>query len=159
MKLLSREPDKSSFRISKREYEALLVALRFRNHLGRRPRPLCSDTTSDPRLISAQDDLASALADHRREVSEAVEALLADTERCQPQKGGGFRLTLSGAEFEQLLQALNEVRMGAWERLGCPDFDSGDRPEVSEENFLCFWAFQVTDLFQGELLSALHPED
>jgi hypothetical protein len=54
---------------------------------------------------------------------------------------------------------LNDVRVGAWEKLGCPDFESGDRPELSDENFLCFWAFQVTDVFQGELLAALMPEE
>jgi hypothetical protein len=110
-------------------------------------------------LVVAQEDLAAALKDHREELSQGMEALLADQARCVPQKGGGYQLILKGGDAELLLQALNDVRVGAWEKLGCPDFESGDRPELSDENFLCFWAFQVTDVFQGELLAALMPEE
>lgn len=159
MKLLSREPEKLVFRLSKREYEALLVALRLRSHLPRRPRSISSDTPREDKLKEAQDDLADALGEHRLGLSKAVEELLADHGRCAPQKGGGYHLTLAAPETELLLQTLNEVRVGAWEKLGCPDFEAGDRPEISDENFLCFWAFRVTDVFQGALLAALSGED
>lgn len=159
MKLLSREPNQIVFRIAKREYEALLVALRLRSHLPRRPRSLASDTPREDRLIVAQEDLGAALKEHREELSQGMEALLADKARCVPQKGGGYQMILKGADAELLLQALNDVRVGAWEKLGCPDFEAGERPELSDENFLCFWAFQVTDVFQGELLAALMPEE
>ena len=159
MKLLSRESENLVFRLSKREYEALLVALRLRAHLPRRPRSITSDTPKEDRLREAQDDLADALRANRQELSKGVEELLADPQRCAPQKGGGFRLILANGDSELMLQTLNEVRVGAWEKLGCPDFEAGDRPEISDENFLCFWAFQVTDLFQGVLLDALTGEE
>lgn len=158
MKLLRRESGKLVFRLSRREYEALLVALRLRTHLPRRGRSITGDTPKDKWAKAAQADLDAALAEHRKDTADAVEKLLADQERCAPQKSGGYHLTLGGGDEEMLLQALNEARVGAWEKLGCPDFEGGDRPEVSEENFLCFWAFQVTDLFQGTLLAALSGE-
>jgi hypothetical protein len=159
MKLLHREPGKLVFRVSRREHEALLVALRLRTHLARRQRPMSSDTPKEERLRTAQEDLDAALQEHRRELAQAVEVLLSDQTKCAPQKGGGYHLTLADGDEEMLLQALNDTRVGAWEKLGCPDFEAGDRPEVSEENFLCFWAFQVTDIFQGELLAALSGEE
>lgn len=159
MKLLSRNPESLVFRLSKREHEALLVALRLRSHLSRAPRSIASDTPREDKLRTAEADLADALKEHRTELTQGTESLLADTARCSPQKGGGYHLTLAPADSEMLLQALNDVRVGAWEKLGCPDFEGGDRPELNDENFLCFWAFQVTDLFQGELLAALSGEE
>ena len=159
MKLLCREPDKLVFRLSKREYEALLVAVRLRSHLPRQARSITSDTPKEARLREAQEDLTNALKEHRQELSRWAEDLLADPTRCAAQKGSGYQLTLSASDSELVLQTLNEVRIAAWEKLGCPNLATGDRPEISDENFLCFWAFQVTDMFQGTLLAALAGED
>ena len=120
MKLLSREPEKLVFRLSKREHEALLVALRLRLHLPRRPRSMSSDTPHEERLKEAEVDLGEALEEHRLALSKGAEELLADRGRCAPQKGGGYHLSLKAGESELLLQTLNEVRVGAWEKLGCP---------------------------------------
>jgi hypothetical protein len=159
MKLLSRDPKSLIFRISRREHEAMVVALRLRSHLSRARRSIASDTLREDRLRTAEEDLAEALKEHREELTSGTERLLADAAKCSPQKGGGYHLTLAPADAELLLQALNDVRVGAWEKLGCPDFEGGDRPGLNDENFLCFWAFQVTDLFQGELLAALSGEE
>lgn len=159
MKLLSRSPETMVFRIAKREHEALLVALRLRSHLSRGRRSIASDTPREDKLRSAEEDLAAALKEHRDALTSGTESLLADTARFSPQKGGGYHLTLAPADSEMLLQALNDVRVGVWEKLGCPDFEGGDRPELNDENFLCFWALQVTDLFQGVLLAALSGEE
>ncbi len=159
MKLLSRNPEALVFRISKREHEALLVALRLRSHLSRSRRPIASDTPREDRVRTAEEDLAEAMKEHRQELTQGTENLLADAEKCVPQKGGGYHLELNPADSEMLLQALNDLRVGAWEKLGRPDIEGGDRPELNDENFLCFWAFQVTDLFQGELLAALTGEE
>jgi len=159
MKLLFREPGRLVFRVSRREHEALLTLLRMRAHFPRGPRPLTGDTATEARLRAAQADLDAALGEFRQELTTDVEALLADAGRCTPRKGGGYELTLNTEASQMLLQALNEVRVGAWEKLGCPDFESGNHPDLTEENFLCFWALQMTDLFQGVLLAALAGEE
>lgn len=158
MKLLSREPGKFVFRLTKREHEALLTTLRLRPLFPRSQRPIASDGDTDGKLRAAQADLNAALLEHRDEQVSAMEALLADPERCIVQPGGGWRLTLNDGDAEMLLQSLNEIRVGSWEKLGAPDFEAGQRPELTEENFLALWAFQLSEVFQGTLLAAMTGE-
>lgn len=152
MKLVSRDPAQLVFRLDSREYDALRAAIALRAHLTRRPRPLTGDTAVPESLQLAEQDLADALTEHRRELTSGVDSLLTDPVRCASRPRGARLLTLNTDDSNLLLQALNDLRIGAWERLGCPDFEAGDRPEVTEDNFLCLWALQVTDLFQAHLL-------
>ncbi|MBX3732428.1 MAG: hypothetical protein KF791_07510 [Verrucomicrobiae bacterium] len=160
MKFVSRHPDRLVLRLDSREYDALRAALALRAHLSRRRRPISGDA-STPRDVPADADaeLHEALGEHRRHLGEAVEALLADPKRCAPLPRGARELTLGTEDATLLLQTLNDLRVGAWEHLGCPDFEEEDRPEVTEENFLCLWALQVTDLFLAFLLRGLQTED
>jgi hypothetical protein len=158
VKLLSREAGRLVFRLSKRDHEALLTTLRLRPLFPRRPRSIASDAEADQKLRAAQQDLDAALEEHRTEQVSAVESLMSDTARCAAQPGGGWRLTLNEADAEMLLQALNEIRVGSWEKLGAPDFESGQHPELNEENFLALWAFQLSEVFQGTLLAAMTGE-
>lgn len=155
MKLVSRDSDALVVRLDSREYDALRAALALRAHLPRRPRPITGDTAVAENLRSASQDLADALAEHRTALGQETDALLTDPVRCAPQPRGARLLRLSGQDATLLLQTLNDLRVRSWERLGCPDFDAGDRPEVTEDNFLCLWALQVTDLFQAFLLAGL----
>ena len=159
MKLVSREPGKLVFRLDSRENDALRAVLSLRTHLPRGGRPLTADTAIQANLQAAQQDLQAALSDHRRELSAAVEALLTDSNRCTVPAKGACLLTLSEEDTHLLLQSLNDARVAAWEKLGCPDFEAGGRPEVNEENFLCLWTLQATDLFQGLLLAGLMGDD
>jgi hypothetical protein len=164
VKLLFREPGKLVLRFSKREYETLLTILRLRPLFPRRSRPIASDGDggADEQLRTAQADLDAALAEHRDEQIPALEALLADPERCLLQPGDGWQLTLNDPDAEMLLQALNEIRFGAWEKLGRPGGDTGEggQPaELTQENFLALWAFQVGGSLQGALLEAMTGED
>ncbi|MBL9175767.1 MAG: hypothetical protein JNL10_19645 [Verrucomicrobiales bacterium] len=158
MKLVSRDSEKLVVRMDSREYDALRAAVALRGHLPRKARPLTSDTAVPPVLRDAEKDLSEALRDHRRELTEGVDALLSDPVRCVVQTRGARILSLSPSDAELLLQTLNDLRLSAWERLGCPDFEAGDRPEVTDDNFLCLWALQVTDLFLAFLLTGLHGE-
>ena len=159
MKLLARAPDRLVFRLAKREHEALLTTLRLCPLFPRQAKSITSDGADAAKLRAAQEDLDAALAEHRQAQLTALETLLADPERCAPLKPSGWSLVLSPADAEALLQALNEVRVGAWEKLGAPDFAAGERPKLTEENFLCLWAFQLSEVFQGVLLDALMGDD
>ncbi len=159
VKLVSRESDRLVFRLDSREYDALRAAVALRSHLTRRPRPLTGDTAIPAALREAEAELSVALAEHRQDLTTGVDALLNDPARCAAQSRGVHRLTLSTADANLLLQALGDLRMGAWERLGCPDFEAGERPGVNEDNFLCLWAMQVSDLFQAHLLRGLMGDD
>jgi hypothetical protein len=155
MKLILRESDRLVFRLSKREHEALLTTLRMSALFPLGAQPISRDAAAGDVVRSAQEDLNQALSDHRVEQAAGITGLLTDPLRCACQASGGWQLTLGPADSDRLLQVLNEIRVGAWEKLGRPDFEKGTRPEITEENFLCFWAFQLTDLFEGVLLAAL----
>lgn len=159
MKLLSRDPGQLVFRLTKRDHEALLTTLRLGPLFPRQGKPISRDAAGVEKLRAAQEDLDAALAEHRKSRVAEVEALIADPARCAPLKPSGWRLTLSTADSEALLQLLNEIRVGAWEKLGAPDFGAGERPKLDEENLLGLWAFQLSEVFQGVLLDALVGED
>lgn len=147
------------FRLSRREMDALKATLQLRGGWKRADRSLTADTPATSELRRAQDDLNEALSEHRKELTESIDGLLQDPQRCVATKGGGFNLTLSFPDTEQLLQALNQVRVGAWESLGSPDFESGDVPAPDESNLSAYWALQLTDAFLGLLLAALRADD
>ncbi len=160
MKLIHRGVDQLVFRLSKREHEALTTTLRLAALFPRGNEPLSRESAGlNKQVPSAQADLDEAMADHRLEQTAGVTALITDPRRCTKLEAGGWRLTLNDADSNRLLQVLNEIRVGAWEKLGRPDFESEKRPAVTEDNFLCFWAFQLTDLFEGVLLAALEGEE
>ena len=159
VKLLSREPGRLVFRLSKRDHEALLTTLRLRPLFPRRPRSIASDAEADQNLRAAQQDLDAALEQHRTEQVSAMETLINDEARCAVQPGSGWRLILNDTDAEMLLQALNEIRVGSWEKLGAPDFEAGQHLELDQENFLALWAFQLSEMFQGTLLAAMTGEN
>jgi hypothetical protein len=159
MKLLKRAPGKWVFRLSRRDREALQTTLWLRTVLARTPRSISSDTITTDTLRSAQEDLDQALQEHRQELARTVDELLKDPNRCAVADNGTCDLTLTSDDMETLLQALNEVRVGAWEKLGQPNFDEGEVPEPDADNLHAYWALQLTDAFQGLLLMALSDED
>lgn len=120
---------------------------------------MTGDTADSGTLRDAEQDLDEALKVHRDELTTGVDSLLTDPVRCASHSKGMRQLTLSAEDANLMLQALNDLRVGAWERLGCPDFESGERPEVNEGNFICLWAFQVTELFEAHLLEGLMGGD
>jgi hypothetical protein len=159
VKLLSHSAGKFALRLDSREYDALLAALGLRAHLSRTRRSLTTDTATDPKLRAAQADFDAALGEFQKELTGTLDRLLADPEKCATQGKGARVLTLTEEEIGLLLQGLNDVKIAAWERLGCPNFEEGKRPEVCEENFLCLWVMQATDLFQSFLLAVVQGDD
>jgi hypothetical protein len=104
----------------------------------------------------AQDDaqhlLEENLAEHKRDSRRQLEALLRDPRRLK-ETDAGFRLTLLAAQTEWLLQALNDIRVGSWLALGCPDQD--DKPlKLNDASAGHFWAMEVAGYFEMELLEA-----
>ena len=71
-----------------------------------------------------------------------------------PREDSGWILRLTPEDREFLLQALNELRLGAWEQLGRPD-----PPEVPDDlpptspDILHWWSLEISSRFQSRLLS------
>lgn len=160
MKLISRDENRFVLRLDKREYDALMAVLGLRAHLSRKDPPLMADSIVDYRLREAELDLHAALEENRKDLSNALTRLMENPEKVSTQGRSKF-LKMDALELDLILQGLNDSRLAAWESLGSPDFDQGQRPEVTDDTFLGLWTIQATDLFQSFLLSVLRgdPEE
>lgn len=153
MKLFRHEGETWEFRLGPREKGLLQHLLSF-YPLKPDTGPVLSRTDPDS-LKDATSLLEEALAEQRIDLGEWSQRRIARGDALQ-QAGDVWRLTLDGGEIEKLLQVLNELRVGAWTKMGCPD--------QLEENLL------VTDLqraplcvimmaagqFEMDLLHAMH---
>ena len=157
MKLISHDENRFVLRLDKREHDALMAVLGLRAHLPRKNPSLMADTIVDPKLKEAESDLHAALEENRKELSTALTRLMEDPEKVSTQ-GRGKLLKMEASDLDLVLRGLNDARIAAWESLGSPDFDQGQRPEVNDDNFLGLWTIQATDLFQSFLLAVLHGD-
>lgn len=103
--------------------------------------------------------LDEALAEQRAENQKLLQTFLSDPLRLvgiKKQGDDGFRLTLSPAELEWLLQILNDIRVGSWLKLGSPEepklvLNASTMPHV--------WAMEASGHFQMQLLAAVEKRD
>jgi hypothetical protein len=96
--------------------------------------------------------LEEALAERRIENKNRLTSILSDPKKMCPSHPG-WRLSLTFSEFEQLLQVLNDIRVGSWLKLGAPELALIPLgKQVSPD----FWAMEMAGLFQARLLEVLH---
>lgn len=102
--------------------------------------------------VENQRLLEESLAEQRAANRRHVDALLNDPAQFK-KVGAQFRLKLSHAELDWLLQVFNDIRVGAWLALGEPD--ETKQPEISAENIRYAIALEVCGAFESVLLAAL----
>jgi hypothetical protein len=111
-----------------------------------------SGTIPDPQ--ANQKLLDEALAEHRAESKRQLNALVTDPKHLTEIKGG-WRLELSRAELETLLQALNDIRVGSWLLLGSPD-PNLNPAMITEETGPDYMAMELAGYFQMRLIEHLN---
>lgn len=154
MKLVSNTGGRLVFKMTENEHETVLRLLGMHTHLPLEGRLLSKEESQHSKLEAAQEDLRNAIQDHRAELYLAVENLLKDPALCTPTPKG-FTLSLEHNHVEMMLQAVNGIRIGAWEKMGAPDFESGEKPEMNPLTEACVSIIQVTDLLLAQLLRGL----
>lgn len=97
-----------------------------------------------------QELLVESLESERARLRSQLSALMKDPARCinHPK---GTDLTLSAPDVEWLLQVLNEVRVGAWVRLGSPENLDGLR-DLPEDQAQYAGLMELAGYFQVALL-------
>ena len=155
MKLLRRTEQQLVFTLSRLEQEIL------RDLLGRYPvlradfQPLSREANpQDPKHQANQQMLVEALAAQKAEHCRMRDQFLAKPDRLR-QANRHWELRLETAEVEWLLQVLNDVRVGCWERAGCPEEHHFDQMEVTEQNARDLFLMEMSGFFQHEFLEAL----
>ena len=98
--------------------------------------------------------LDEALTTQREQNRKEVTSLLEASTQSDSSKAG-WRLTLTRAQVECLLQVLNDVRVGSWLLLGSPDTEQSEQVTLTEETGPHYWAMELAAMFESFLLTAL----
>jgi len=150
VKLIRRSDAKLLFHLGQREGSLLLQVLKLYPRVPPAHQPL-SKSALPPNEQENQRLLDDALAEQRAQCKQHLAALLADP-RCFQKVDGGFRLSLSPADTEWLLQVLNDIRVGSWVILGSPE---GTLEGLNAKTAADFWAMEMAGAFESVLLEAL----
>lgn len=156
MNLASREGDQCLFRMSHRMRQAVSAYLELGREMGRGP-AVASRHSTEALPPGAVRDLEESLRAQREEQERQVATWWGETDRWLSD-GEEEMLRLSVGEVEMALQVMNSIRVGAWERLGRPDLEAGQVPELTEDTLPCIWALQVSDRILFALLEALEAD-
>lgn len=157
MKLLRHSGDRYEFLFGRREQHVFCEVLRafpvtpLEHHQVTRG-------TATPALTGAQQLLQEALTDFKQEARRRLELFLAEPNRFSPYRDG-LRAGFAREEMEWLLQVLNDIRVGSWLQLGCPDPDTGQRPKLTPENARYLPLMEAAGAFEYALLAALDGTD
>lgn len=156
MKRIERTSDRIVFALGAREKTFLERLLSYY--------PILPDDS--PRLSrGAAEDLAEAelllqhsMREQKLELAGWLRMRLTEGEALRP-SSTGWRLTLESADFERLLQVFNELRVGAWTKLGCPDPIDGEHL-MEQADAMPFYAIMtLAGQFEMVLLHSMHSDD
>ncbi len=149
MKLLRQTGDRYEFLFGRRERQVFCEVLRaFRVTRGE----------NTPALAEAQQLLHESLTGFKQEARRRLEGFLAEPNRFTPHRDG-LRASFAREEMEWLLQILNDIRVGSWLQLGCPDPDTGQRPKLTPDNARYLPLMEAAGAFEYALLAALDGTD
>lgn len=118
MKLLERTDSRMVFGLGPRE-KVLFERLLAFYPLVPNPQPTVS-RLHGPDFAEAASLLHEAQRELRTELEEWIKRRLEEGGALAHQNNQ-WKLTLEGSEQDRLMQVLNELRVGAWTKLGCPD--------------------------------------
>jgi hypothetical protein len=118
MKRLESQGETLTFQISMRERLLLMQALHRYPMVSPSHHRISRTQSSD--MAEAQELLDEALAEQRLTLKSRIAALFTDGQ-CLKTGPDGCVLTLTLAQRELLLQCLNDIRVGCWTALGCPE--------------------------------------
>jgi hypothetical protein len=148
VKLIRIEDGRHEFLLTRREKDLLLLVLRLYPRIPSGYQPLSKtrpDENANQRLLD------EALTESRMENKKALDALLCDQKRLR-QEDTGWRLILSSADVDWLLQVLNDVRIGSWVQLGSPD---QPLKSLNARTAPALWAMEMAGAFQLSFLELL----
>ena len=100
--------------------------------------------------------LEEAMTAHQQSLRQKIHELLTPGRRFA-KDADTYLLTLQGEEVEWLLQALNDVRVGCWVLMGCPEEERLEK--LTKTNVGHHVLMETALMFQAHLLHALHDSD
>jgi hypothetical protein len=105
-----------------------------------------------------QELLVEAMEEQRRGHAAKIDRLLKNQPQFFQESEGIVQFMLNGEQIEWLLQALNDIRVGSWTRLGCPEMAEARRAVLTEESAAHYTAMELSGYFESALLEAFRSE-
>ncbi len=158
MKLVRQVEGCHEFQFGRREHLVFCEVLRAYPVIPLEHHQVTRATAPNPSQTDAQALLRETLAALKAENRRRVEEFLADARRFLEHQEG-VRARFTREEMEWLLQVLNDVRVGSWIHLGCPDPDAGQRPRLTPKNARYLPLMEMAAAFEYALLAALDGTD
>lgn len=160
MRLLQRDEASVTFELERREREVLIFLLRRYPVLDPGWHRIAAPSESE-RWAAEQEMLTEAMTAAQRENRSRLKRFIAaqlappsaeevDEAAAAPR---AVRLTLE--EVEWLLQMINDVRVGSWVRLGCPEESAMHTPDLAARGMTEYTAMEIGGLVQSILLTVL----
>ena len=145
------------FQINPPEKAALLAILQLFPVLASAHHRLTKNTNTaraaEQRLL--EEAMAQLQSAHTRKLAQFIRA----EKQVFRTDHGELRLALTAAQLEWLLQVLNDIRVGSWAQLGCPELEGARRLKLARENPAAFTAMETSGYFQMVLLQACQGTD
>ena len=154
--LRSPKPDSAGrpfvFLITKRERAVLLATLKMFPLLDAGYHKL----SRDPKATSKAEQqwLEEAMQQQQEDHKKRLGQLFSGERRFFKEEKGDSRLTLNGEQIEWMQRVLNEVRVGSWVRLGCPEMEEAARLSLSSEKARFVASMELSGYFESVLLEA-----
>jgi|ERR1700722_8986064 len=141
------------YRINSAEESLLLAMLRLYPVLENRHHRI----SRDPKAAASAEQhlLEESMAQQRVSHKKKVETLFHNPQRFFKEALGDRHLVLTAAQLEWLLQVLNDVRVGSWMQLGCPDLEKPAPLNLSRASTRSLQAMHICGQFQLALLEGV----
>jgi hypothetical protein len=153
VKLVNVDDQAVIFQLSTRERDVMIQILQSYPVVLPAHQPV-SKELNDPQVTEYQRLLDEALVEQRTTNKLHLQTWLATPERFKKTKAG-YRFTLERADFEWLLQVLNDIRVGHWLLLGSPRDTGIIPPDVAPSLMPRWMAMHLSGYFQMIILEAL----
>ena len=151
---VTRQQENLVFHLGRREKDLLLDLLQLYPWLPDHHHTL-SKGSAIPEQDAAQHLLEESMAEQCQQNKRQLMALISDSARLK-NVGAGWELSLTAPDVEWLLQVLNDIRVGSWARLGCPE-EIMDMAELTPEVTQNLWSMEMCGYFQMHFLKAFKP--
>lgn len=155
MKLLNKTGEKFVFELMSEEKELLSKIFGLYPMLDRDKIEL-SKTIKDEQICQSKKILSDAFKEFQDSNKRFISELFEKSNNFKPSEDYEYyTLELDGEQIERLLQILNDIRVGMWQKLGCPDLENRKDFIRSAEDVFAVYIMDICEYFEYYLLKAL----
>jgi len=155
VKLLNKTSEKFVFELMSEEKELLSKIFGLYPMLDRDKIEL-SKTIKDEQICQSKKILSDAFKEFQDSNKRFISELFEKSNNFKPSEDYEYyTLELDGEQIERLLQILNDIRVGMWQKLGCPDLENRKDFIRSAEDVFAVYIMDICEYFEYYLLKAL----